>query len=191
MSPAKGSDAGGVHPAGSSSPDTAQAPALTVVGRLGAPHGVRGWNRIQSFTDPQANLFEYSPWHVDVPGRGVVQIAPEQSRQAQGRWVVKLPGIDDRDAAAALSGRDVRVDPSQFAAPALDEFFWHELEGMSVANREGLALGTVARLLETGAHDILAVRGDRGELLIPFVAEFVDTVSRDQSLITVDWQPDW
>lgn len=162
-----------------------------VVGRIGAPHGIRGWCRVQSFTDPQDNLFSYAPWLIDWPGRGVVSIAPEEWRRAQGRWTVKLPGVADRDAAAALSSLDIRVDAGVFASPEDDEYFWHELVGMSVTNREGIVLGRVVRLLETGAHDVLSIQGPAGDHLIPFVAEFVDAVDRTSRAITVDWQADW
>lgn len=194
-----------------------------VVGRLGGPFGVKGWNKLSSFTDPPDNLFDYQPWRLSATrseppaakrrrsdaGSTTVStpdITPhriEQHRRHQGRWVVKLAGIDDRDAAALLAGRDIYASANAFAAPPSDEYYWRDLIGMSVINGEGAHLGDVANLLETPRNDVLVVQtkqgrtpdnvdaGQPGETLIPFIDQYVIEVDADGRVIHVDWQADW
>ncbi|MEM9494331.1 MAG: ribosome maturation factor RimM, partial [Myxococcota bacterium] len=101
-------------------------------------------------------------------------------------------GIDDRDAAAALTGTEIWVDSSQFEPAAIGEYYWHELIGLAVHDGHGADLGRVEDLMETGRHDVLRVRGLNGGLfLVPFVERHVLSVDRTAGVVTVDWQPDW
>ena len=100
----------------------------------------------------------------------------------------------DRDAAEALAGARVFVSRASFPTPADDEFYWVDLIGLAVTNREGLSLGAVVGLIETGPHCVLRVQpaeADADEVLIPFVAAYVDRVDREGRAIHVDWQPDY
>ena len=106
--------------------------------------------------------------------------------------------VPDRNAAEALRGTRVFVGRSIFPAPAADEFYWVDLIGLAVVNREGESLGTVAGLLDTGAQSVLRVGPLPGadtdaaaERLIPFVAAYVDAVDLERRLITVDWGLDF
>ncbi len=91
--------------------------------------------------------------------------------------VAKLVGIDDRDTAYALRGQEISVARSDLPPPEENEFYWSDLIGLTAVNREGVELGKVDSLMETGAHDVLVVKGTR-EHLIPFVAHFVGKVDR-------------
>jgi 16S rRNA processing protein RimM len=105
--------------------------------------------------------------------------------------VATLPGIADRVAAEALAGAEVWVDRAQLPPPAPGEYYWVDLEGMTVVNLEGVVLGTVSHLLNTGANDILSVAGER-ERLVPFIdGDFVKSVDFGQRRITVDWDADF
>ncbi len=191
-----------------------------VVGRLGGPFGVKGWNKLSSYTDPPENLFDYQPWRLSgsrvEPGRvqrrteasksASADLTPrriEQFRRHQGRWVVKLSGVDDRDAAALLAGRDIFADSSNFAEPPRDQYYWRDLVGMAVVNVEGQTLGEVASLLETPRNDVLVIESQsrqspdpqnpeqREETLIPFIDQYVQDVDSTARVIRVDWQADW
>jgi 16S rRNA processing protein RimM len=114
--------------------------------------------------------------------------------------VALCPGVADRNQAEALKGARIFVSRSQFPVSAdPDEFYWVDLLGLSVVNREGVALGTVRDLMATGPHSVLVLEyqadnqpGDKpAERMIPFVSAYVDKVDKAAGLITVDWQPDY
>ena len=104
-------------------------------------------------------------------------------------------GIDDRNAAEALRGARIFVAREHFPKTEDGEFYWVDLMGLTVVNREGLELGTVNDLMATGPQTVLVVgyevEGEAQERLIPFVNAFVDEVSLPNKRITVDWQPDY
>ena len=159
------------------------------MGRIAAPFGVKGWVKVQSFAEDPATLSEYASWRIGI-GRQHRQYSVEAMQDHGRGWVAKLVGIDDRDAAFALRGQEISVAKSSLPPPADGEYFWSDLIGLAAVNREGVVLGTVDSLLETGAHDLLVVKGER-EHLIPFIAQFVGTVDLAAGRIEVDWGEDY
>jgi 16S rRNA processing protein RimM len=159
-----------------------------LMGRVGGLYGVRGWVKVHSFTSPPENILRYSPWWVRI-GTEWKTLAVAGGR-AHGKGIVaQLAGYADRDLARALVGADIAVERAQMAAPASDEYYWTDLIGAAVANRDGVEFGRVDHLLETGANDVLVVQGERGETLIPFVAgRYVLEVDLDRKRILVDWE---
>jgi len=105
--------------------------------------------------------------------------------------IVSLEGVADRTAAENLTGWYVAAPREALPAPKAGEFYWGDLIGLAVTNVEGEALGEVAALLSTGAHDVLQVRDGDTERLIPFVAAYVTEVDPGARRIRVDWQKDW
>src|SRR5262249_47251789 len=114
--------------------------------------------------------------------------------------VAQAAGITDRNAAEALKGARIYVARSCFPAPAPGEFYWVDLIGSAVSNRDGVALGEVVGLIDTGPHCVLRVRApatgpaaseapadDPSERLIPFVEAYVDAVDVPGRRIVVDW----
>lgn len=161
-----------------------------LIARVAGAFGVRGEVKLQSFTDPDIAALRYQPWrlvHLGVER----EVQGARGRQTNKGVVATLPGIDDRDAAEALRGAEVWVERSQLPPPAPGEYYWVDLEGMGVVNLEGVVLGTVSHLFNTGSNDILSVAGDR-ERLVPFIeGDFVKSVDFDTRTITVDWDPDF
>ena len=104
--------------------------------------------------------------------------------------VAQMQGSEDRDAAARLRGNEVAVPRSALPAAKDNEFYWADLIGLKVENVAGQDLGEVVRILETGANDVLVVRGER-EHLIPFVAVVVNDVDIANGVIRVDWGADY
>ena len=100
--------------------------------------------------------------------------------------MASLSGIEDRNAALALGECKIGVPAGSFPPPGSGEYYWRDLVGLRVVNSDGTAFGTVERLIETGAHDVLVVKGER-ERLIPFVKQFVTRVVPDEGLLRVDW----
>jgi 16S rRNA processing protein RimM len=159
------------------------------MGRIAAPFGVKGWVKVQPYSEDPGTLMDFASWRV---GRGETQasFAVEAVQDHGAVLVAKLAGIDDRDAAYALRGQDVSVPRSALPAPEANEYYWSDLIGLTAVNREGIELGKVDSLMETGAHDVLVVKGRR-EHLIPFVAAFVGRVDLEAATIEVDWGEDY
>lgn len=161
---------------------------LVEVGHIGAAHGILGWVKINSDTEPAANILHYTPWKLQVKG-GVHEVRVEARRVNRQGLIAKLVGIDDRDAAQALTGTVILVSKSRFAKLPEGEYYWTQLIGLSVVGLKGERFGTVKGLLETGAHDVLVIAGEgEKETLIPYVpGRYVMRVDIDASMIEVDW----
>jgi 16S rRNA processing protein RimM len=103
--------------------------------------------------------------------------------------------VDDRGAADALRGARIFVPKSGFPAAQKDEYYWVDLIGLDVINREGQRLGLVRDLLSTGPQTVLVIddiqEAQTVERMIPFVAAYIDDVNLTERRILVDWQPDY
>lgn len=164
------------------------------VGRISGLHGVRGWVKIYSYTDPREGILKYDPWLVKVGG----QWRPFKLKtgRAQGKGVVaQLEGYDDRDQAATLMNCDIAILREQLPRVKKGEYYWIDLVDLDVVDLEGNVLGKVKKMMPTGtgANDVLVVDGvNQEELLIPFVKEvYVFDVDLESRRITVDWQLDY
>lgn len=180
------------------------------VGRILDAWGVKGWLKILPHsTNPEA-LFSAKSWFLQSPDAkfrpgfnafsGTVVISVDEAKTHSDSVVAKIDGLDDRNAAEALRGCRIFLPRSSFPVAAKDEYYWVDLIGLNVVNREGIALGCVRDLVATGPHSVLCVEysetGEDGvpasaERMIPFVAVYVDTVDISGKVITVDWQPDY
>lgn len=166
-----------------------------VVGRITTVHGVRGWLKIQTSTEPPENIFTYTPWWISTK-EGWIALEFDEYRTTAKGLMVHLVGIDDRDEARQYCQHDIQVEKSQLPPLTDGEFYWHQLEGLVVNTVNGVRLGTVNCLMETGANDVLVVKGDAlsidgEERLIPYVSPFVTAVSLEQQTIQVDWDPEF
>ncbi|MDK4529079.1 ribosome maturation factor RimM [Kingella kingae] len=160
------------------------------MGYIKGAFGVKGWVKVQASTEYADSLLDYPTWRL-VKGKDMQIAEVEFGKVAGDELQVKFTHINDRDAAALMRGYTIEVSRDEFAETEEDEFYWADLVGMQVVNRENIALGEVAKLMETGAHDVLIVRGEHGEKLIPFVSHFVDDVNKETRVITVDWGLDY
>lgn len=172
---------------------------LISVGRLTGVFGIKGWIKVKSFTSPEDNILQYSPWWLKTR-HGVKCVEIDGYELRSSGLIVHLPGVDDRDQASALSNIDIAVEKSQLPELGEDDFYWHELVGLRVKtqfNARERDLGVVKELLETGANDVLVVAGDdadqeKRERLIPYVwGVYVTAVDLDRGEITVDWDPEF
>lgn len=164
-----------------------------VVGKITGAYGVKGWVKVFSWTEPRENITCYSPWFMQGPDAGWQQVKLESGKRHGKTVVAKLEGIDDRDAAMLLTGREIAIDESQVAPLGDDEFYWRELIGLRVTNPQGDELGVVKELMETGANDVLVVQAEDGrQRLIPYALGYtVLAVDLVDQLIEVDWDLDW
>jgi 16S rRNA processing protein RimM len=163
---------------------------LLELGKISGVFGVKGWVKVYSYTDPREGITNYSPWRVKLKGQWREYTV--EAGQRQGKTVIaKLEGIDDRDQAMLLSGGLIAIRSDQLQPLAEGEYYWHQLEGLQVVNLQGVELGIVDHMMETGANDVMVVKGDR-ERLIPFTqGHTVELIDLDEGVITVDWDPEF
>jgi 16S rRNA processing protein RimM len=163
---------------------------LLVMGRIASPFGVKGWLRVNAFTAQPDNLLDYTPWYLKLPG-GWQAIEPLAGRHHGKGLVVQLKDCNDRDTAAALAGTDIGVYRSQLPPVDRDEYYWSDLIGLQVFTVGDRLLGVVEQLFETGANDVMVVKGEQ-EHLVPFVTgQVVESVDLEKRIIRVDWDPDY
>jgi 16S rRNA processing protein RimM len=162
-----------------------------VLGKIVGLFGVEGWVKLESYSEPRTQIFKYSPWFVGNADAGVEYEKVKGKVQGKG-IVARLPGVDSRDAAAALIGAEIRVLRSALPKPKRGEYYWVDLEGLDVFNLEGVAFGKVSHLFSTGANDVLVVRDGDRERMVPFVIDdFVKEVDIDGGKIVVDWDAEF
>ena len=186
----------------SSSLEPAELPADAVeVGRIADAWGIKGWFKVLPHSASPEALFSSKRWFL-LPSEkgpkafpGPVLLRVREAKEHSDTVVATAQEIEDRTAAEALKGARVFVARSSFPTPAEDEYYWVDLLGAQVVNREGLALGEVKDLLSTGPQTVLVIEfeqdGKPAERMIPFVAAYVDTVDIAGKRIIVDWQPDY
>ena len=164
---------------------------LLVVGKIVGLYGVQGWVKLESYTVPRTKIFSYRPWSVSL-AEGDIDIDDVQGRE-QGKGLVgRLAGYNDRDTAATLIGASIRIPRSALPKSAQGEYYWADLENLSVVTNDGVPLGTVSHLFATGSNDVMVVKDATRERLIPFVqGQFIEAVDLENSKITVNWDPDF
>ncbi len=145
-----------------------------VMGRAAAPYAIHGWIKVQTYTEYLDNLLDYPVWRLGKAGQWRAYTVLEAKAHGQS-LVAQLEGVDDRSAAETLTGMDIAVARKELPLAGENEFYWDDLIGLTVVNTDGETLGKVTGLLETGAHSVLKVMGER-EHLIPFVAAIVRDV---------------
>ena len=160
------------------------------LGRVSGVFGVKGWLKVQSYTEPRDNLVKFGTLTLRLNAADS-RFEVEDSHSRAGSVVVKLRGIDDRDRAHEWVGADVVVARERLPAAQVGEHYWTDLEGLEVVDLAGVVLGKVEYLLATGANDVLVLGGAQ-QRLIPFVAgAVVKEVDLAAGRIVVDWSPDY
>lgn len=169
---------------------TARDSRLVIVGRISGIFGVKGWVKILSYTSPRTNILSYLPWQLCINGEW--QSVKVIAGRAHGKGVIAhLEGYDDRDSARRLTGIDIAVSRRQLPTLEHGVYYWADLLGMGVVTVDGVLLGNVDHLMNTGANDVLVVTGQR-ERLIPFIPdEVVIRVDTQSRTIVVAWDPEY
>ncbi|MDD2880903.1 MAG: ribosome maturation factor RimM [Rhodoferax sp.] len=182
--------------------EPAELPADAIeVGRILDAWGIKGWFKVLPYSaDPEA-LFTSKCWFL-LPSEkgaktfdGVGKLKIKEAKMHSSTVVANAHTVDDRSAADALRGARIFISKSSFPAAQKDEYYWVDLIGLEVVNREGLCLGHVRDLMSTGPQTVLVIddkqQAESVERMIPFVAAYIDDVSLAERRILVDWQPDY
>lgn len=169
---------------------------IRVLGKITTAFGIKGWVKVHSYTDPMTNLLEYPIWHIFVDGQWKEFKVLQGKPQGKG-LVASLNGINDRDLALALSQSEIGVPESQLPELEEDEHYWFQLISLKVVNTEGVLLGQVKEVYDSGGgNEVLAIQPcegsvDKQQRLVPFVEQYILEVDLDEELVQVDWDPDF
>jgi 16S rRNA processing protein RimM len=171
------------------------------VGRIADAWGVKGWFKVIPHSASPEALFSSRRWFLQPSEKGAKAFSGtalmriREAKEHSDSIVALAHDIDDRGVAESLRGARIFVPRSSFPTAGEDEYYWVDLIGLEVVNREGVALGRVTDLMATGPQTVLVLEYDEGdktsERMIPFVAAYVDKVDLAAKKITVDWQTDY
>ena len=176
-------------------------PDAVEVGRIAEAWGVKGWFKVHAHSSAPEALFSSKRWFIRPAGEGVAGDARgallriTQVKEHSGAVVAGAADVADRDTALALRGARIFIARSSFPTAGEDEYYWVDLIGLDVVNRDGVHLGVVRELLTTPAQAVLVLQyvadEKQSERMIPFVKVYVDSVDLAARRIVVDWQPDY
>lgn len=179
-----------------------EAQDLVTVGEITSVHGIKGWVKIYSFTDPKANIFAYGPWYLQaLHQEGVFTELEIDQHRPQGQGLVAhLKGVDDREQAREYCRREILIPRQRIPALPEGEYYWYQLQGVAVYSSYSGSpqlLGRVSKMMETGANDVMVLAPcegsiDEKERLVPFVpAQYQTQVSLEDGKVTLDWDPEF
>lgn len=160
-----------------------------MLGRILGPLALHGWVKIKSYTERAQDILAYDRWILIKDGEQRVATVAEGRVHGQG-VIARLDDCADRERASEYSGATIAVPLDQLRKLDQGEYYWVQLVGLNVRTTQGVWLGTVDRLFETGANDVMVVHGDR-ERLLPYLPEVVREVNIPEKLVTVDWDPEF
>jgi 16S rRNA processing protein RimM len=165
---------------------------MVVLGRFGAAFGVKGWIKVESFTDPPEGLLEYPDWQVATRDGGWEPVNVLDGRlHGTGRTlVVAIEGVHSPEAAQQFGTRDVAVPRSELPEAGQGEVYWDDLLGCRAATVDGVELGVVSHFLEFPANPVMVVKGDGRERWIPLVPRHLKRVDLAAHRVVVDWDPE-
>ena len=189
-----------------------------ILGRITGVYGVKGWLKIFSYTDPMESILDYSPWYIRAENRKRApwtEVKLEAGKRHAKTVVVKLENCNDRDLAMTYIGSEVAIEQEQLEPlKGKNEYYWRDLFGLRVVNQQGIELGVVKTLMETGVNDVLVVVSEKDmaekemaeketankegteaeykERLIPWTMDnAIIAVDLEHGVITVVWDPDF
>lgn len=183
---------------------------VLAMGRITSVYGIKGWVKIESSTEPKANIFAYQPWYI--AGKNGLQSIEIDEYRAHGKaYAGHIKGIDDRDVAQAYCRKDIYIEKRLLPELGDDEVYWHQLEGLKVysvgvledgpaveGNLDGdrILLGEVSEIMETGSNDVLVLKSclnsiDERERLVPWLEEFLHSIDLGKGEIEVCWDPEF
>ena len=162
---------------------------IVTLGKIVGAFGIQGWVKIQSFTDPPENIFEYDNWRM-LRGGQWSEVGVENGRVTGKGVLAKLAGIDSPEDARLYVGAELGVPRSEMPELEPGEYYWADLEGLEARGANGEVLGRVDHFRTTPGGDVVIVRGER-EHWVPFVKERILKVDLPAGYVLLDWASDW
>ena len=171
-----------------------------ILGKVTSAHGVLGWNKIYSWTQPVHNIFLYPKWLLKLSDNTFKEVTNEQTRCKGKILYARFKNCSDRNKAEEFVNAEIFVDKKELATLDHDEYYWHELEGLTVLlknqNQDYVNIGEIAYMLDTGANDVMVVKPtaeslDNKERLIPWIQTVILQVDLKKQLVNASWNPDF
>ena len=164
---------------------------LVVMGRVVAPYGVFGWLKVVPDTEEFDGLLDYKTWWIGKDDHWR-ELKVESAKIHNDVLVVKLQGIDDRDAAVACKSKQIGVPRASLPKLKGEEYYWSDLIGLNVKNQQDVDFGKISDVFATGANDVIVAKSDTGqERLIPYIAQVILAVDLNAKSMLVDWDADF
>lgn len=158
------------------------------VGKIGSSYGVRGWLKIQSFTEPGASILDYAPWYISNKRDQWEILNIEDARLQNNDVLAKLVGINTPEKAKLLTGKEIAITREQLPTLKENEYYWSDLIGLTVINKQGEVYGTVSYIMPTGSNDVLIVKGDKEHAIPYLIGDVILKVDLANKEIHVDWE---
>jgi 16S rRNA processing protein RimM len=182
--------------------EAAALPADAVeVGRIADAWGIKGWFKVLPYSASPEALFSSKRWFLQPAEKGAktfsgtLLLKIKEAKEHSDAVVAWAEDVPDRNMAELLKGARIFVPRSSFPTPETDEYYWVDLIGLNVVNREGQDMGVVHELLHTGPQTVLVLTyqedGKTKERMIPFVGVYIDKVDLAAKRIDVDWQAEY
>jgi 16S rRNA processing protein RimM len=156
-----------------------------VIGKIGAPYGIKGWLKITSFTESIPAILDFDPWYLE-DSHSWKRIKIVDGRPHGKGIVVKFTGYDTPEAARLLTGKSIAINRSQLPKLKQEEYYWSELEGLTVINQRNEVLGKISYLMATGSNDVLVIKGEK-EHAIPYLPEVITHIDLNEKVMHVNW----
>jgi 16S rRNA processing protein RimM len=168
---------------------------LAVIGKVTGVYGIKGWVKVYSFTDPMENVFSYRNWLMNINGQWKPVKVREWRPHGKG-LVAALDDCQDRTLAQQYAQCEIAVMKDDMPKAEEGEFYYHQLEGLLVVTTDDVVLGKVSHLFNTGSNDVMVVKPfkeslDGKERWLPYTDDCVKDISLDNSVIKVDWDPEF
>ncbi|WP_028299415.1 ribosome maturation factor RimM [Oceanospirillum beijerinckii] len=170
---------------------------FVVLGKITSPFGLQGWVKVYSYTDPMDGLFQYKKWSLWRDGKPVGEFVLSKGQKHSKGLIARLKAVENRNQSEALAGTEIRISKDQLPDLEDGDYYWHQLEGLTVITIDGVNLGQVDYLIDTGANDVVVVKAstdsiDDNERLLPYLLDqVVKEIDLSAGTMLVDWDPDF
>lgn len=162
--------------------------AYIIIGKFGSTYGVHGWIKIRAYTEFGASILEYTPWYINRQKNLWSTITVESGRVHGNGIIAKIAGIETPEQARLLTGISIAITRSQLPVLKENEYYWSDLIGLTVINKNGEILGKVMNLMETGSNDVLIVKGEKEHAIPYLMGKVIMNIDLKKQEIHVDWE---
>jgi 16S rRNA processing protein RimM len=161
-----------------------------VIGRFGSVYGIRGWIKVHSFTTPSENILQYQPWKIYL-SHSWQNLSIKETRFSSHQSIVQIEGCLTPEAARRYVGAEIGTSPDRLPTLPVGEYYWSQLIGLHVVTTNGVELGIVDHLFETGSNDVLVIQGERTRMLPYLPNRVIQSIDLSLQKIVVDWDPEF
>ena len=163
---------------------------IVVMGKVLVPYGVSGWLKVYSFTEKLESFLIYKKLFLSKDQKNWLEIKVKEIKLHGKTIIARFSEITDRTQAENYKNYLIGVPKSYLPQLKEDQYYWNDLIGFEVLNLQDVSFGLVDTYIETGANDVIVVKGDK-ERLIPYTSMTVLKIDTIKDKIIVDWDEDF